>query len=148
MKCKITGDKLSPFMSFGKMPSANGFLDENNFDNEFLNSLYDDLNTPRALASLNKLFDKAKDPKKDDKKIILSLAKCFQLLGINLNKNHDESNFVTKSEKKIIFDLIQEREAARKLKDFERADNIRDKLKKMNINIEDSVKGTKWIKNE
>ena len=35
MKCKITGDKLSPFMSFGKMPSANGFLYENNFDNEF-----------------------------------------------------------------------------------------------------------------
>ena len=84
----------------------------------------------------------------DDKKIILSLAKCFQLLGINLKKNNDESNFVTKSEKKIIFDLIQEREAARKLKDFERADNIRDKLKKMNINIEDSVEGTKWIKNE
>ena len=28
MKCKITGEKLSPFMSFGKMPSANGFLDE------------------------------------------------------------------------------------------------------------------------
>ena len=60
----------------------------------------------------------------------------------------NESNVVTKSEKKIIFDLIQEREAARKLKDFERADNIRDKLKKMNINIEDSVEGTKWIKNE
>ena len=53
-----------------------------------------------------------------------------------------------KSEKKIIFDLIQEREAARKLKDFERADNIRDKLKRMNVNIEDSVEGTKWIKNE
>jgi len=134
---------------FDKIPSEFFLKDSNsNFDNEFLNSLYDDLNTPRALASLNKLFDKAKDPKKDDKKIILSLAKCFQLLGINLNKNHDESNFVTKSEKKIIFDLIQEREAARKLKDFERADNIRDKLKKMNINIEDSAEGTKWIKNE
>ena len=134
---------------FDKIPSEYFLKDSNsNFDNEFLNSLYDDLNTPRALASLNKLFDKVKDPKKDDKKMILSFAKCFQLLGINLNKNNDESNFVTKSEKKIIFDLIQEREAARKLKDFERADNIRDKLKKMNINIEDSVEGTKWIKNE
>ena len=50
--------------------------------------------------------------------------------------------------KKIIFDLIKEREEARKLKDFKRADNIRDKLKKMNINIEDSPEGTKWIKNE
>ena len=37
---------------------------------------------------------------------------------------------------------------ARKLKDYERADNIRDKLKEMNINIEDSMEGTKWIKNE
>ena len=53
-----------------------------------------------------------------------------------------------KVKKKIIFDLIKEREEARKLKDFERADNIRDKLKKMNINIEDSPEGTKWIKNE
>ena len=48
--------------------------------------------------------------------------------------------------KKIIFDLIKEREEARKLKDYERADNIRDKLKEMNINIEDSLEGTKWIK--
>jgi len=76
------------------------------------------------------------------------LSKLGRFFSAYLKKNNDESNFVTKSEKKIIFDLIQEREAARKLKDFERADNIRDKLKKMNINIEDSVEGTKWIKNE
>ena len=69
---------------FDKIPSEFFLKDSNsNFDNEFLNSLYDDLNTPRALASLNKLFATVKDQKKDDKKIILSLAKCFQLLGIN-----------------------------------------------------------------
>ena len=66
-------------------------------------------------------------------------------LGINLNT---ESDVVTKSEERIISDLIREREEARKLKDFQRADSIRDKLHKMNINIEDSVEGTKWIKNE
>ena len=134
---------------FDKLPSDFFLKDLNSdFDNEFLGSLYDDLNTPKALASLNKLFDKIKDVNKDNKKIILSLAKCFQLLGINLNKKNDEKNFVTKSESKIVLDLIKEREEARKLKDFEKADNIRDKLKKMNIYIEDSVKGTKWIKNE
>ena len=134
---------------FDKLPSDFVLKDLNeDFDNEFLDSLYDDLNTPRALASLNKLFDKIKDVNKDNKKIILSLAKCFQLLGINLNKKNDEKNFVTKSESKIVLDLIKEREEARKLKDFEKADNIRDKLKKMNIYIEDSVEGTKWIKNE
>ena len=77
-----------------------------------------------------------------------ALSVYFFWRGINLNKNNDESDFVTKSEKKIIFDLIKEREEARKLKDYERADNIRDKLKEMNINIEDSLEGTKWIKNE
>ena len=35
MKCKITDEKLNPFMSFGKMPSANGFLDKKDFDKEF-----------------------------------------------------------------------------------------------------------------
>ena len=133
---------------FKRIPSDFSLKDFNNdFDNEFLDSLYDDLNTPRALASLNKLFDKVKAFNKDYKKIILSLEKCFQLLGINLNKN-TESDAVTKSEERIISDLIREREEARKLKDFQRADCIRDKLNKMNINIEDSVEGTKWIKNE
>ena len=33
MKCKITKKPLKPFMSFGKMPIANGFIDEKNFSN-------------------------------------------------------------------------------------------------------------------
>ena len=35
MKCKITGKKLKPFMSFGKMPIANGFLNKKDFKKEF-----------------------------------------------------------------------------------------------------------------
>ena len=35
MKCKITGKKIYPFMSFGKMPIANGFLNKDKFDEEF-----------------------------------------------------------------------------------------------------------------
>ena len=35
MKCKITGKKLKPFMSFGKMPIANGFLHKKDFKREF-----------------------------------------------------------------------------------------------------------------
>jgi len=31
MKCKITGEKINPFMSFGQMPAANSFLEENDF---------------------------------------------------------------------------------------------------------------------
>ena len=35
MKCKITNKDITPFMSFGKMPIANGFIDKKNFANEF-----------------------------------------------------------------------------------------------------------------
>ena len=35
MKCKITGKNIKPFMTFGKMPIANGFLKERNFNKEF-----------------------------------------------------------------------------------------------------------------
>ena len=35
MNCKITNSKLDPFMSFGKMPLANGFISKNQFDSEF-----------------------------------------------------------------------------------------------------------------
>ena len=34
MKCKITNEEIKPFMSFGKMPSANGFLEKKDFKNE------------------------------------------------------------------------------------------------------------------
>tara|TARA_S200000501_G_C20847310_1_gene754155 strand:- start:1337 stop:2536 length:1200 start_codon:yes stop_codon:yes gene_type:complete len=35
MKCKITNKNISPFMSFGKMPIANGFLKNEQFGKEF-----------------------------------------------------------------------------------------------------------------
>ena len=35
MRCKITGKKIKPFMTFGKMPIANGFLKDKNFKKEF-----------------------------------------------------------------------------------------------------------------
>ena len=35
MLCKVTREKIKPFMSFGKMPIANGFLYKRNFKKEF-----------------------------------------------------------------------------------------------------------------
>jgi hypothetical protein len=31
MQCKVSGQKIKPFMLFGEMPLANGFLDKKNF---------------------------------------------------------------------------------------------------------------------
>ena len=45
---------------------------------------------------------------------------------------------------KEIEDLIQERQAARKAKDFKRADEIRDELLKKGIILKDTREGVKW----
>ena len=39
MRCKFTGKVIRPFMSFGKMPMANGFLSKNDFKKEFFYNL-------------------------------------------------------------------------------------------------------------
>ena len=39
MRCKFTRKKIKPFMSFGKMPIANGFIKKKNFKKEFFYEL-------------------------------------------------------------------------------------------------------------
>ena len=47
---------------------------------------------------------------------------------------------------KDIEELIQKRTEARKARDFKTADEIRDKLKEMNIILEDTPQGVKWTR--
>ena len=35
MKCRVCQNKINTFMSFGKMPIANGFLKKEDFEKEF-----------------------------------------------------------------------------------------------------------------
>ncbi len=53
MKCKITNTPLEPFMSFGKMPIANGFIDEKNFSKEFFFNMEVGFNEELSLFQLN-----------------------------------------------------------------------------------------------
>ena len=53
MKCKITNKSLQPFMSFGKMPIANGFLDKKEFSNEFFFNMEVGFNEEISLFQLN-----------------------------------------------------------------------------------------------
>ena len=64
MKCKVTNKSITPFMSFGKMPIANGFLDEKDFSNEFFFNMEVGFNEELSLFQLNdhpkpeKMFNK------------------------------------------------------------------------------------------
>ena len=64
MKCKITNKPLSPFMSFGKMPIANGFIERENISKEFFFNMEVGFNEDIFLFQLNdhpkpeKMFNK------------------------------------------------------------------------------------------
>ena len=64
MKCKVTNKSITPFMSFGKMPIANGFLDKKDFSNEFFFNMEVGFNEELSLFQLNdhpkpeKMFNK------------------------------------------------------------------------------------------
>ena len=64
MKCKVTNKPLSPFMSFGKMPIANGFIDKENISKEFFFNMEVGFNEDIFLFQLNdhpkpeKMFNK------------------------------------------------------------------------------------------
>ena len=53
MICKITGKKIKPFMSFGKMPIANGFLKKKDFKKEFSFNMEVGFSKDLALFQLN-----------------------------------------------------------------------------------------------
>lgn len=53
MKCKITGKKIKPFMSFGKMPMANGFLTKKDFKSEYFYNLEVGFNKKNFLFQIN-----------------------------------------------------------------------------------------------
>ena len=53
MKCKITGKKINPFMSFGRMPIANGFLTKNQFSKEFFFNMEVGFSEDLSLLQLN-----------------------------------------------------------------------------------------------
>ena len=64
MKCKLTNKKIKPFMSFGKMPLANGFLNKDEFKSEYFFEMKVGFSEDLSLFQLNdhpkpkKMFNK------------------------------------------------------------------------------------------
>ena len=53
MICKLSKKKIKPFMSFGKMPIANGFIAENNFKDEYFYNMEVGFSEDISLFQLN-----------------------------------------------------------------------------------------------
>jgi len=111
---------------------------------DMLSPLYDDLNTPGYISNLHKLFDKANEGNDNDKKIFTSAC---NFIGILNQTKIEWSNFKKKksmiSEEDILV-KIELRNKARKSKDYNKADNIRNELLDKGVLIEDKDGKTSW----
>ena len=110
-----------------------------------MDALRDDLNTPKALAALTAL---AGDSALDDAARKGALLGAGQLLGV-LQKDPDEWLGYAQNggdDATQIEALIAKRAQARADKDFAAADNARDALSAMGVEIEDTPNGTVWKK--
>ncbi len=115
---------------------------------KFIKIMDDDLNTPKVISLLFYIAKKIKNSSGEKAiKLASSLINIGQTIGILTENPKVFLNINNKNIKNIkkINLLIKKREIARKSKNWILADNIRNKLKKMNIKLEDSKNKTIFI---
>ena len=106
--------------------------------------LYDDLNTPKYIANLHKLYEKSQSGNLEDKKVFVSACNFAGLLTETKEEwNNFKKNKSTLS-KELIESKIKERNKARDDKNYELADKIRNELLEKGVQIEDKDGKTSW----
>ena len=118
--------------------------DKKNFESieppkKFFDALLNDLNTPEALKELYEL-----SKNKNTKDQLKSAANYLGILQLTKTEWINQRKKIKNLDQKKIEKLIDNRNKARKEKNFVEADKIRDKLTLDNIILEDSPSGTKW----
>ena len=111
---------------------------------DILLPLYDDLNTPGYIANLHKLFDKANNGNDDDKKIFISACNFIGILNETKKEWLDFKTKKSSISEKDILKKIDLRNKARKNKDYQEADKIRNELLEKGVLIEDKDDKTSW----
>lgn len=127
-------------------PVQAGFISK--YKHEFIESMDDDFNTPKALAALFNLINDTNmyiDQNSDDSNYLGVIYHAVDILE-NLARNIfglflKEKDQELTEELKV---LIEERIKARELKNFKRSDELRALLKEKGVAVEDSKTGQTW----
>ena len=114
---------------------------------DFKKTIEKDLNIPNALPYLHILI---KEKNADINDIILAIGMMDFVLGLNILKEaiaiQSIKNSTNKTDAKEIEKKIEERNLAKKEKNYKKADEIREMLKNEGIMLEDTPNGTVWRK--
>ena len=112
-----------------------------------MSALLDDINTPEALAELNSEARRLANSE-DAESASLSAGKFLAAAALIGLFQQDPVSWLAGDteglDDDLIHQLIEERNTARKQKNFARADEIRDQLQNMGISLEDVADGTRW----
>ncbi|MEA2088352.1 MAG: cysteine--tRNA ligase [Patescibacteria group bacterium] len=127
------------------------------------NELMDDnFNTPRVISEiteifkeLNKIIDSNKYSTEEKSGIFKSFFQIFNKISSVLRLFEDSPNeYLSKLKEKILTEKnitenfinskLEERQSAKKIKDYEKADSIKEELKSKGISIQDSPDSVKW----
>ncbi|OXS27161.1 MAG: cysteine--tRNA ligase [Acetobacterium sp. MES1] len=115
------------------------------YKNDFIAAMDDDINTADAIAVIFELvrdLNSNLDATSSQPAIMAGQNTFAELTGVlGLAVKEKETNL-----DEAVEDLIAQRQAARKAKDFKRADEIRDELLAKGIVLEDTREGVKWKK--
>jgi cysteinyl-tRNA synthetase len=110
-------------------------------DLDVISTLMDDLNTPGLIAELNKIV-KGYNSSEEERKIT---KEKLILIGSVLGILQDESfNKISDELRNQVEDLILKRDKAKRNKDYQAADKIREELLNLGIEIKDTSNGTDW----
>jgi len=127
-------------------------LKGNEYVNRFEKAMNDDFNCPEAMPVLFELSKEINRVKAEDEnkagELAYILIELGKVLGVAQNSPEDffKGNSGDDAESAEIEALIVQRNEARANKDWALADDARDKLKAMNVVLEDSAGKTTWRK--
>ena len=121
-------------------------VDPLTFQEQFLDAMNDDLNTPRALAAL---FDLAREINRgrDADRTVVAAQDCLRHLGGILGlsfEDHREPGNDHLAVGPFIELLLETRAQLRKAKQYQQADLIREGLERQGVVVEDTAQGPVW----